>query len=233
MPNLGILMTYANYGVYNRQQGGITRYSTSEPIQKETPMADEKKKSIFDKAIDALTDRDEKEAAAKAAAEKAAAEKAAAERVAREKAERTKAAQEAREATLKAAAEKAAAEKAAAEKAAANKAAFERAAAEKARKEAEVLMEQRKKAAELTEQRAAAEKARLAAEEAAKAAQKFIAEHKVASGETLSHLALKYYGNAAKPYYMAIYEANKELIGDNPNVIRAGTTLRIPEKPEV
>jgi hypothetical protein len=43
-------------------------------------MSEEKKKSLFDKAIDALTDRDEKEAAAKAAAEKAAAEKAAAER---------------------------------------------------------------------------------------------------------------------------------------------------------
>ena len=42
-------------------------------------MSDEdKKKSLFDRAIDALTDRDEKEAAAKAAAEKEAAEKAAA-----------------------------------------------------------------------------------------------------------------------------------------------------------
>jgi colicin import membrane protein len=38
-------------------------------------MSDEdKKKSLFDRAIDALTDRDEKEAAAKAAAEKAAAD---------------------------------------------------------------------------------------------------------------------------------------------------------------
>lgn len=41
----------------------------------------EEKKNIFDRAIDALTDRDEKEAAAKEAAEKAAAaQKAAAER---------------------------------------------------------------------------------------------------------------------------------------------------------
>ena len=42
----------------------------------------EEKKSLFDKAIDALTDRDEKEAAAKAASEKEAAEKAAAEKAA-------------------------------------------------------------------------------------------------------------------------------------------------------
>ena len=40
-------------------------------------MPEEEKKSLFDKAIDAFTDRDEKEAAANAA-EKAAAEKAAA-----------------------------------------------------------------------------------------------------------------------------------------------------------
>lgn len=47
---------------------------------------EEKKKSLFDRAIDALTDRDEKEAEAKAAAEKAAAEKAAATKRAAEKA---------------------------------------------------------------------------------------------------------------------------------------------------
>ena len=41
---------------------------TPQPEQKENPMAEQEKKSLFDKAIDALTDRDEKEAAAKAAA---------------------------------------------------------------------------------------------------------------------------------------------------------------------
>jgi len=50
-------------------------------------MSEEKeKKSLFDRAIDALTDRDEKEAAAKEAAEKAAAEKAAATKAAAQKA---------------------------------------------------------------------------------------------------------------------------------------------------
>jgi len=57
-------------------------------------------------------------------------------------------------------------------------------------------------------------------------------EHTVAKGETLSHLALKYYGHATKPYYMLIYDANKDLIGDDPNFIRTGMTLKIPELPE-
>ena len=81
----------------------------------------EEKKSLFDKAIDALTDRDEKEAAAKAAQEKALADAAKKEADARAKI-----------ATEKASAEKAAADKAAAAKAVADKAAADRAAALKA-----------------------------------------------------------------------------------------------------
>jgi len=46
---------------------------------------EQEKKSLFDRAIDALTDRDEKEAAAKEAAEKSAAEKAAATKAAAQK----------------------------------------------------------------------------------------------------------------------------------------------------
>lgn len=85
----------------------------------------EEKKSLFDKAIDALTDRDEKEAAAKAAQEKALAEAAKKEADARAKLAAEKAAAE------KAAADKAAAEKVAAEKAAAARAATEKAAADR------------------------------------------------------------------------------------------------------
>jgi len=59
-----------------------------------------------------------------------------------------------------------------------------------------------------------------------------IATHTVADDDTLGGIALKYYGNAAKPYYMHIYEANKKAIGDNPNVIRPGTELDIPALPE-
>ena len=92
-------------------------------------MSEEKKKSLFDKAIDALTDRDEKEAAAaqeKALADAARKEAEARARLAAEKAASEKAAAE------KAAAEKAAAVKATAEKAAAIKAAAEKASAERA-----------------------------------------------------------------------------------------------------
>jgi hypothetical protein len=72
----------------------------------------EEKKSLFDKAIDALTDRDEK-AAAKAAEEKAAAEKAAEEKAAAVRVAAQKATAE-RQAALKATVQKAAAEQAAA-----------------------------------------------------------------------------------------------------------------------
>lgn len=60
---------------------------------------------------------------------------------------------------------------------------------------------------------------------------KILAEHKVAEGETLSHIALKHYGNAGRDYWMVIYEFNKAVIGDNPGMIRIGTELKIPELP--
>lgn len=88
---------------------------------------EEKKKSLFDRAIDALTDRDEKEAAAKSAAEKDAAEKDAAKATA-EKAAADRAAAE-KTAAMKAAGDKAAAERVATARAAADKAAAERIAA--------------------------------------------------------------------------------------------------------
>lgn len=61
---------------------------------------------------------------------------------------------------------------------------------------------------------------------------KIKAEHKVVAGDTLGGLSLKYYGKTAKEYWTLIYEANKALIGDNPNLIKAGTVLKIPELPE-
>jgi hypothetical protein len=83
----------------------------------------EEKKNLFDKAIDALTDRDEKEAEAKARAEAEAAQKKGAEIRAKMEAEAKEAAAE------RASATKAAADQAIAAKAAADKAASERAAA--------------------------------------------------------------------------------------------------------
>jgi nucleoid-associated protein YgaU len=67
--------------------------------------------------------------------------------------------------------------------------------------------------------------------QAARAKEEAIAEHTVEAGETLSHVALKYYNNAGQKYYMHIYEANKAVIGDNPNVIKEGQVLVIPKEP--
>lgn len=94
-------------------------------VNEETIMS-AKKKNILDKIVDAVTDRDEKEAAEKAAAEKAATEKAAALKAAEDKAIADRAA------ALKAAADRAAATKAAADKAAALKAAEAKAVADRA-----------------------------------------------------------------------------------------------------
>ena len=63
-------------------------------------------------------------------------------------------------------------------------------------------------------------------------APKYIAQHKVVSGDTMSGLALKYYGSAVREKWMHIYEANKETIGDNPAFIKVGQVLNIPEPPE-
>ncbi len=54
-----------------------------------------------------------------------------------------------------------------------------------------------------------------------------VTEHTVVSGDTLSGIAQKYYGSQAN--WKKIYEANKDVIGDNPNLIRAGQILKIPK----
>jgi nucleoid-associated protein YgaU len=69
-----------------------------------------------------------------------------------------------------------------------------------------------------------------AALEAAKA--QIIATHTLTEDETLSHLSLKYYGHATEPYWRIIYEANKDVIGANPNKVRPGLEIKIPVLPE-
>ncbi|HUF37312.1 MAG TPA: LysM peptidoglycan-binding domain-containing protein [Anaerolineales bacterium] len=64
---------------------------------------------------------------------------------------------------------------------------------------------------------------------ASRAATEYMAEHTVVSGETLSHISLKYYNSAIKPKYMVIYEENKDVIGDDPNRIIPGMVLKIPK----
>jgi nucleoid-associated protein YgaU len=63
-------------------------------------------------------------------------------------------------------------------------------------------------------------------------AAEFVAEHTVVAGDSLSAIASRYYGSATKEKWMLIYEANKELIGANPSLIRAGQVLKIPKLPE-
>ncbi len=79
---------------------------------------------------------------------------------------------------------------------------------------------------EQAEKRTAARQARLAAKKGAA----IKAEHTVVSGDSLSALAAKYYGSGSRDNWMAIYEANKEAIGDNPSAIRVGQVLQIPER---
>ena len=50
--------------------------------------------------------------------------------------------------------------------------------------------------------------------------------HTVKAGETLSAIAKEVYGDSKR--WKEIYEANKALIGDNPNMIKVGQELRIP-----
>jgi nucleoid-associated protein YgaU len=51
----------------------------------------------------------------------------------------------------------------------------------------------------------------------------------VAEGDTLATIAEKFYGDPA--LWRRIYDANRGTIGDNPDNVRVGTSLRIPPKP--
>jgi len=61
------------------------------------------------------------------------------------------------------------------------------------------------------------------------AAPEYIGEYTVVAGDSMGAIAAKYYGSAVEEKWMAIYEANKELIGDNPRLIKPGQTLKIPK----
>lgn len=61
---------------------------------------------------------------------------------------------------------------------------------------------------------------------------KVLAVHVVQAGDTLSHMALKYYGQATREKWMKIYEANKEQLGEYPGLIRPGDKLIIPDLQE-
>ena len=65
--------------------------------------------------------------------------------------------------------------------------------------------------------------------EEAPAGPAIMATHTVQSGDTLSHVALKYYKEATREKWMIIYEANKELLGKYPGLMLPGQELIIPQ----
>jgi nucleoid-associated protein YgaU len=67
---------------------------------------------------------------------------------------------------------------------------------------------------------------------AKKAEPVYIAEHKVVEGETLSHIALKYYGSAVREKWLLIQEANQALLDEHKGVLLPGMILKIPELPK-
>ena len=158
-------------------------------------------------------------------------------RARRQKADQTKR----RQATeTKAAAEKAKREKEAAEKAAIEKqkreveARARKRRAEKAKKETEAKKKAEERAAKAaalaqTQANKLEAKRKAAAKAKAAGAAKFIAEHTVVSGDNLSFISKRYYGSQA--HWKLIYEANRDIIGDNPNMIRVGQVFKIPKLP--
>jgi nucleoid-associated protein YgaU len=53
------------------------------------------------------------------------------------------------------------------------------------------------------------------------------AKHRVESGDTLSTIAIRYYGDASEPRWRKIYDANKEVIGGDPHQIEPGDSQLI------
>jgi nucleoid-associated protein YgaU len=53
----------------------------------------------------------------------------------------------------------------------------------------------------------------------------------VREGDTLSGIALHFYDNGTEPFWRRIYNANRAVVGDDPNLIRPGECLRIPFPP--
>lgn len=175
-------------------------------------MADEeKKKGIFGKAVDALSSRDEKEALKKLqeeldqAKKEAEASKQAIKSVMDKNVETTK-------------------DKVEAEK--------EAKAAEERIKELETKLEamMAKDRARLAQERQQMfEERQQRIEESQKP--NIIATHTVKSGETLSHVALKYYKHATPPYWQFLLQHNTEVLKGDEKNIRTGMELEIPELP--
>lgn len=101
----------------------------------------------------------------------------------------------------------------------------------KEKAEAEAREREAKEKAEADAAKAREEAARKEAEAKAAASAprytEFIAEHTVVAGDNLSFISQRYYGHQGN--FRIIYEANKDVIGDNMNLIRPGQVLKIPK----
>jgi nucleoid-associated protein YgaU len=175
-------------------------------------------KGLFERIGDALSTRDEIKAMKDAQADAAAArnEAAAAVDAATEAQSQAQAAEEAR------AAEEA--QRLAAE-AVADQAMREARAAREARDlEAEVAAQERANAAAAAAEAAANYEREVAMRAAAEAAAK--RTYVVKAGDSLWAIAAETMGNGAR--YQELYEANKHVIGSNPNMIQPGMELTIP-----
>jgi nucleoid-associated protein YgaU len=92
-------------------------------------------------------------------------------------------------------------------------------------------MTQEKTRDEMAEARQKAMEERRAKLESVKKSE-LITTHTVQEGETLSHIALKYYKHATPPYWKFLLEHNTEALKGNERNVRAGMELEIPELPE-
>ncbi|MCJ7715366.1 MAG: LysM peptidoglycan-binding domain-containing protein [Anaerolineales bacterium] len=52
----------------------------------------------------------------------------------------------------------------------------------------------------------------------------------VKAGDTLTKIAKRIYGESSDSTFQDIYQANKDLIGDDANQIKVGMVLKIPPK---
>ena len=67
------------------------------------------------------------------------------------------------------------------------------------------------------------------AAEPATAAGATTATYVVQPGDTLSKIASRFYGNASASSWQRIYEANRDVIGDDPGRLKVGASLEIPQ----
>jgi nucleoid-associated protein YgaU len=207
------LRRYLNF--FNQESGG-------------NKMAEEPKKNIFNAAIDAISNRDEKAAAeaAKKQAEAAMAEADAA------KAELAKAKAAADAAQQNAATLRAQLEQLQQQQANLSQQATMDAQARQAAEAEKTALGIKLQALEFDMKMAEHAAAQAAAAQAVAAQAAAVIKHVWTKDDTYASLAQKYYGSFKEPYWRLIYDHNKAIIGDHPNAIRVGLEIEIPPLPE-